>query len=476
MAQKALNTPIEKNQPLSDSSLTEKNFPSIHADSVRKPFVVGIIYVSGNIRTKDYIVKREMPFQEGDSISLTELVSKFKLAKELLFNTHLFNEVIVSLKSFRGYMVDVQVDVKERWYIFPIPYIKPVDRNLQTWASKGYSFERLDVGAKFTHYNTTGRNDHLRLWLITGYSRQIQAAYEQPFADKTLKKGYGLNFGYIAQKEVNALTVNDQQFFLKSDSLPDAGHFLQEQWAASAQYTYRPGLKTRYSFKVGYNFNRVDSAVLAVNPTYLSISGKGKVMYPEFVYAINYVDVDYVAYPIRGQMAEGTLARAGFGKDIDLWAIYLKGLKAWELKWKSSYSIQFNGILRVPFDQPFSQQRIFGYGDFYLRGLEKYVVDGVAGVMVRNTLRRDLFNYILRLPVKSGSHDRIPFHFYAKAFSDFGYSYNKNNTENYLPNRFLYTAGAGLDIVTFYDVVLRFEYSFNQLGQKGLYFHFKNDF
>jgi hypothetical protein len=40
----------------------------------------------------------------------------------------------------------------------------------------------------------------------------------------------------------------------------------------------------------------------------------------------------------------------------------------------------------------------------------------------------------------------------------------------------LYTYGAGFDVVTFYDLVLRFEYSVNQLGEKGLFFHIRNDF
>ena len=33
----------------------------------------------------------------------------------------------------------------------------------------------------------------------------------------------------------------------------------------------------------------------------------------------------------------------------------------------------------------------------------------------------------------------------------------------------LYTGGIGLDIISIYDVVLRIEYSFNQLNQNGLF-------
>jgi hypothetical protein len=45
-----------------------------------------------------------------------------------------------------------------------------------------------------------------------------------------------------------------------------------------------------------------------------------------------------------------------------------------------------------------------------------------------------------------------------------------------LGNRFLYTSGFGIDILTLYDFNLRVEYSFNQLGEKGLFLHAKGGF
>jgi hypothetical protein len=74
------------------------------------------------------------------------------------------------------------------------------------------------------------------------------------------------------------------------------------------------------------------------------------------------------------------------------------------------------------------------------------------------------------------SFDRIPFRIYATAFSDGGYAYNENFYAHSLVNRLLYTAGFGIDIVTFYDLTFRFDYSFNQLGQNGLFLHIRNDF
>jgi hypothetical protein len=45
-----------------------------------------------------------------------------------------------------------------------------------------------------------------------------------------------------------------------------------------------------------------------------------------------------------------------------------------------------------------------------------------------------------------------------------------------LTNKLLTGAGFGFDVVGSYDVVLRFEYSFNGLGQHGFFFNLKKEF
>ena len=50
------------------------------------------------------------------------------------------------------------------------------------------------------------------------------------------------------------------------------------------------------------------------------------------------------------------------------------------------------------------------------------------------------------------------------AFADMGYVNDKRYaTANPLANNWLHSYGAGLDFVTYYDKVLRLEYSFNSL-------------
>ena len=215
-------------------------------------------------------LERELPFKTGDSVALDELVSQFDLGKQRLMNTRLFNEVVISLKGFDGYQVSIRIEVKERWYLFPVPYFKPIDRNLQEWSKKGYDLKRTNYGAKLDYYNFTGRNDKLKAWFITGYSRQIEFSYEQPNADKSLKHGYGIGVSYATSREINHLTLNNEQKFIpyKPSNEPDTlnrhlftGQVLSEIFSMNLSYTYRPAIKTRHLFRISYNRNRIDDAV-----------------------------------------------------------------------------------------------------------------------------------------------------------------------------------------------------------------------
>jgi len=79
------------------------------------------------------------------------------------------------------------------------------------------------------------------------------------------------------------------------------------------------------------------------------------------------------------------------------------------------------------------------------------------------------------IPFFLKKNDKIPFTFFAKTYTDFGYSYSKYNTSS-LNNKLLYSGGFGVDMLTFYDFTIKFEYSFNQLNEKGLFLRFQSGF
>lgn len=450
-----------------DASVAPGNeISTLPTDSTR-PFVIRNIIIKGNRKTKPYIIERELLFKRGDSVNLGELVQRFERSRELLMNTALFHSAIVSLDKFDGHQLDISIDVKERWYLFPIPYVKPVDRNLSEWAKQGYGFDRLNYGLKLNYNNFTGRNDKLKFWLITGYSKQIQFQYELPYVDKTLKNGIRVGFTYRTNKEVNYGTSNNEQQF-HSDSA-----VLSKQWSAFIDFTHRPAIRTRNTFRLAWIGQVVDTSIINRNPKYFT-DGQTKLSFPEISYKLEFVDLDYNPYPQKGVSGEVSILKRGFNKDMNMWQLSAKGGKHLFVAPKLSYSLQAAGTLRLPFDQPFINQQLFGYGDFYLRGLEKYVMDGVGAFLIKNTLRRQVLKFNISTPFRS--HDQIPFTIFLKTYADAGYAYNKTTAGNRLTNKMMYTGGFGLDILTFYDLSFKFEYSFNQLGQSGLFLHFKNDF
>ena len=440
------------------------------------PFVVGNIYIKGNKKTKPYIILRELGFKKGDSINLPELVKAFSYAHNQLVNTLLFTDVVVFLKGFRGYEVDVEIDLHERWYIIPVPYFKPVDRNLTVWQDYGYSLSRVNYGLKYMHNNFTGRNDNTVVWLVTGYSRQAEIAYDQPNADNSLKHGFGFTLIYSANKQIDALTKNNQQYFINADTIPNAGKYLSERVSLSLRYYYRPAIRVRHLFRVNLVDIKMDSTVSLYNPHFLN-HGKRELFFPEASYQVDYTNVDYIAYPLKGVMASGSILKRGLNADMNLWQLNLESTESKRLAHKTYFSTQNMVSLKWPLDQPFYNQQLFGYGNFYLRGLEKYVIDGTFGFAARNTLLRELFYFSLPANIPFLGLYRIPFRVMAKTYLDAGYVRNNNATiDNTLSNKFLYTGGVGIDVVTSYDFVFRVEYSFNQLGEKGLFLHIHNDF
>jgi hypothetical protein len=49
---------------------------------------------------------------------------------------------------------------------------------------------------------------------------------------------------------------------------------------------------------------------------------------------------------------------------------------------------------------------------------------------------------------------------------------NQNYFNNSLPGEFLYSGGIGIDLVTYYDKIIKINYSFNKFGEGGFFLHF----
>ena len=79
--------------------------------------------------------------------------------------------------------------------------------------------------------------------------------------------------------------------------------------------------------------------------------------------------------------------------------------------------------------------------------------------------------------VKMSQFNKSHYSIYIGIFSDMGYVFdNQNNSQNSLSNLLQWGNGISLDYVTYYDKLLRIEFSINHLGEKGVFLHFSNPF
>ena len=465
---------------VAQQTIPEKLIDTIVTSSSPSVVRVGDIILTGNRKTKEVIILREIPFKKGEEYSLDLLVKKMEEARRQLMNTALFSSAIVAAKNIEGNLptgqagkIDISVDVKERWYLFPIPYLKPADRNLNQWlVEQKASLDRVNYGVKFYYNNATGRNDKFRLWLINGYTKQVSFSYDRLYLDSKLKWGIKLAFAAGKNREVNYNTISDKQVFFK-----DENNYIRSFTTTSAELTYRRAIKTRHSFGIAWLTEQVKDTITKLNPSYFK-SGSNRVGFPGIYYNMIYFDVDYIPYPTKGYAAQLSISKSGFNNSINIWQLHAKGSASWPLSPKSFFNLNVYGGIKLPFKQPYFNQRFLGYADVFMQGFEYYVIDGVAGGYLKTTLTHELLNFTIKTPERKRGKEiqRIPFRIFGKAFGNAGYVHNPQPGDNSLSNKILYSGGLGIDILAFYDITFRLEWTFNSLGQNGLFLHRRTTF
>jgi outer membrane protein assembly factor BamA len=433
------------------------------------------VVIAGNDKTRPATILRELPFEIGQKYPLHILNERLSAAQTLLMNTGLFRKAIVKLKDVNASEAIVSVDLEERWYIYPIPFIRPVDNSFFQWATqKDRDFERLNYGINVTHNNLTGRNDRLNVKFMNGFTRQLGIQYNNLYLDGDMKWSTNVGFEVGNNRAVNYKTENNQLVPLKTEN----DDFVHSFVKAYAEINYRKAIKMRHTFGIGFNRDRVADTVFQLNPKFNLDPGKKG--YADLYYRAVYTDVDFLPYPTKGWLAEASITKKGIGSELNLWQLSAKTSATWPAGKQQYFNLVLAGMVKLPFEQPYITQRFIGSGNMFLQGYENYVIDGVAGGYIKAAFGKQLFNKILNLPAPKWQQLKalhaLPFRLYAKAFINAGYVYNQNPGTNNLTNKMLCSGGVGLDIITLTDLVIKIEWSFNLLGQNGLYLHPGNSF
>lgn len=433
-------------------------------------FTVHDIRIEGNKHTRNPVIYRELSFAVGQEMPLNKLADELAESRKRLMNTGMFLDVTVTLSSLRGYEAYVKIEVRERWYIYPMPFVKMVDRNFGQWMrEKDMDFNRVNYGIKFTHKNATGRNDRASLNFTNGYTKAISFAYQGLLLDKKMKWSASLGASLGQNKEINYKTEQNKQVSFKDED------FVYSYFNTFAEVRYRPAIYTTHRFGFRYSSQVVDDTIMTINPSYTF--NHRRVRQPELYYNVDYFNVDFIPYPTKGLIVNASISKRGLQRPLNLWQLQVKTSASWPVTPKSFFNLRTAAMLKLPFKQPDLNKSMIGFNDMYMQGYEYFVIDGVAGAYTKATMARRLFSTDIGIPSERFRRlNHIPLKAYAKIYGNVGYVHNPRPGNNPLANRVLFSGGVGLDIITFYDFIIKLEWSFNQIGQNGLNLHRRDYF
>ena len=442
--------------------------------------VIKNISVKGNIKTKKRAILREMDVSVGDTIRTSEIANILGRNQQYIFNTSLFQKVELNIRNWDSekQILDIEVLVTEDWYIYPIPIFSLADRNFNVWWKDfDASFDRVNYGMRFYHFNTTGIGDRSKLLLQLGYQKRFEISYDRPYINKAQTLGWENTIRYQSRKEVNYSTLANKQVFVKDDN-----RNLFESFQFKSTLTYRPRINRYHSITLEYFNNTITDTIAGnLNPAYF-LSGSTKQRYFSLRYAFINDLRNLRTYPTKGSYYQGRLTKEGLGLigDINLFEFEQTYAKYFTITPKLTVETSAKVTISLNRKQPpFYNYKAIGYFLNDIRGYELYVIDALDFGFIKTSIRQEIFNSVLRvgkiMPIKT--FRSMPIRVMLTLNNDFGYTndpfYAINNE---LSNRWLWGGGLGLDLLLYNDYVFQVEYSFNELSENGLFLKVKLPF
>lgn len=472
-----------------------KSTASIPCDSIKRPgknkedllvdsnavfLRINRVFVLGNKKTRENIILRELTLKPGDSVKNVDLPGILVKDEQKLFNLHLFNAVEIRPLELEPGTADLLIEVNERWYSFPVPIFQLSDRNFnEWWENYNHDFDRVNYGLRFYQYNMRGRNETLIFTAQFGYTRKFELRYRVPYVDKRQKQGLIFQADFVDAKNVAFRTQDHKLIFLETDKI------LRNTRSIGLAYTYRNSFYRHH--RLGYSLvdARISDSLAAVNPNYLgqdNLYQKYDVLSYEFI--SDYRDV--VIYPLTGSNFIFHVQKVGFAvsndlEKLDVWTSYARYIDLKKNYFLSNFSFAYWSNKS---NIPYFNYGVMGYNRLFVRGYEVNVIEGPRYVLNKTTLKKRIFSRNFSIEgSKLKEFKYIPLSIYLKTYADLGYVRNYPAYENNIPslntnlsNELIAGAGFGIDLVSSYDVVLRFEYTFNSEGGRGVFFHLKKEF
>ena len=440
---------IKSQQPNSEDSLinTVVKHPEL-IDSLK--LKIKAIVVSGNKVTKDDIILREMVLKENDTFTVDGLRQSILN----IYNLRLFLKVDIIPIPISSKEIILNVDVQERWYIFPLPQAGMDDGE---WAKKW-------LGLNLIWDNFRGRNESLLIQTKFIYNPAIGVYYTIPWIGENLHLATSIGVGYSKTRNQSLLTLgkyNGAGTLTINDSNFDNIKFFTQ--LGLSKYITRS-----FSIFTNINYNYLRVTQYAKDRT---ISPTGKDKYAGVGVGINIDGRNLIEYTTRGYYIRTDYTRfAYFDNPINYGLYTFEGQSFLPIIFSKEFFITVASrvytSLSIGTTIPYYNHVYLGYGDEYIRGWLRSGFEGDDKLTLYNEIRIPLLTprYINsgKLPVVKNlpfvNNLELRHGLYATIIYDIGNVWNNNDKFNKV--HFMSGAGVGLNAVLPFGYVCRLEWTF----------------
>lgn len=430
-------------------------------------YTIDTLIISGNKITHPRIILRELTFKSGDSILRNNLDKELSESRANLLNASIFNfiELDTVVTESPGRII-IKINVVERWYIWPYPVFELADRNFNAWW-RAKNLERVNYGTYINIENFRGRKELLRLMLKFGFDKKFSLLYDIPFINNAQTIGLSIEAGFTGNHEVALCTDSTNTvIFYKNEDL-----FQRRDWYGKLNINYRPAIHEIHSAGIFYQHTTTGDSLHILKPDFWPESKTISMIGIQYRFKADYRD--YKHYPLRGKYYdfEGNLTHISEQNHLS-YSLEANYRKFWDLNngWYATA-----GLYGRISETPYLFNRGLGSDRYFVRAYEYYLIMGQQYFLSRFNLKYNFLpqtTYQIK-PIKTPKFGLIHFASFINVFADAGYAGNRSKTlSGHLNNTLLASMGAGLDLITYYDKVLRLEYSINRLGEHGFFVHF----
>ncbi len=432
--------------------------------------IVEEILVEGAKKTKTKTILRELDFQVGDTLLLENVKERLKQNESFVYNTALFNEVRILLgTNSRENRTAIRIELIERWYWFVIPVFELADRNFNVWwTEQNRDWSRTKYGFSLLRYNMRGRNETLSLGFRWGYNRKVLFDYNFPFIDK--KKIYGLSLSthYYADRELGANTLDNKWQFIRNDG------FSNNRFSSGFTISRRKEITNAHYLSAFYHRNSITENIVSENSDFYG-EGRTQQKYVALEYSFEVDRRDVHRFPLNGYYFRSRLQKWGLGlfDDLDVLFSDIAFSKYQKLAPKFYAGINMKGRFLLNGTVPYFNRSRVGFLENFVRGYEYYVVDANHFALGKLVLRYQLLDLKFDNPLLGQDEfATIPLKLFVKIHHEMGWTEMEEDLDNPLNGKLLRGTGIGLDLYTFYDMLMTLDFTVNGRGEKGIYLHF----